>query len=72
MTNEEKNILKAASKKIYKAARHCIKAGNDCTDCPFFKPGNYNTCYQKFMQFTIAFAVEVSEVLNNERGREKQ
>ena len=66
MTNEEKNVLKAVAKQVYKAARHCIKAGNDCEDCPFYKRGNYNTCYQEFMRFTMAFSAQVGEVLKNE------
>jgi len=66
MTNEEKNVLKAAVKKVNQAARHCIKAGNDCENCTFYKRGNYNTCFQKFMQFTIAFTNNLGEVLNND------
>lgn len=66
MTNEEKITFKAAVDKVNKAARHCIKAGNDCENCPFYRRGNYNTCFQKFMQFTIAFTNGVIEVFKNE------
>ena len=66
MTNEERTILTAAADKVNQAARHCIKAGNDCEKCPFYKRGNYNTCYQKFMQFTIAFTNKIKEELKNE------